>query len=53
MGFYAHKMKLEACYAYSKIVMGVVEQLGLERRVWMPFTREVGITTHVIHLLRA
>ena len=32
MGFCAYKMKLEACYAHSRIVMGVIEQSRSEQK---------------------
>ena len=38
-----HKMKLEACYARSRVVMGIVEQSGSEQKDWKPFTRIIGL----------
>ena len=53
MGVCAHKMKLEACYARSRRVMGVVEQSGSEQNAEALSKRATAFTTHVIGILRA
>ena len=53
MGFSAYKMKMESCYARSRVVIGIVKQSGSEQKVGSPFTRAVAFTTHVIGLLHA
>ena len=46
-------MKLDACSARSMVVMGVVEQLGLEQKARRPFMRATAFITHVIGILHA
>ena len=53
MGFCAHKMKLEACYAHSRVVVGIEEQSGSEQKAESSFASGEAFTTHVIGILRA
>ena len=48
-----HKIKLEACYARSRFVVGVEEQSGSEQKAGSSFTSIEAFTTHVISELRA
>ena len=59
MGFCEHKMKLEACYVHSRVVMSVVEQSGSEQKARSTVYARSGLhyacnrhITHIVKVLR-